>query len=244
MSAADASTWMARLASLAVVIAALELLVVRRALGEQGSFRWSILGRDYGPRLRTLLTPVFGTRGITAILVLQLASGVALPLVAHPLVPAMAAATTLAIAVRFRGTFNGGSDSMLLVVLVALALPGRSGLALAAIQLVLSYAIAGLAKLGDPAWRRGTALATLVQLPHYAVPRALAPLLSGRLGRVTAFAMLAFECTFPLALVDPAACTAYLAVGAAFHLGNAITFGLNRFLWTWLAAYPALMYWS
>ncbi len=244
MTTLDAHAWMARLASVAVVIAALELLVVRRALGDGGVFRWSILAREYPALLRTLLAPIFGARGIVLVIALQLVSGLALPLVAHPAVPAIAAATTFAIAVRFRGTYNGGSDSMLLVVLVALALPGRIGLALAAIQLVLSYAIAGVAKLGDPAWRRGTAPAVLVTIPHYAVPSWIAHLLAGPLGRIAAFAMLAFECTFPVALLHPTACVAYLAVGAAFHLTNAVAFGLNRFLWTWLAAYPALLYWT
>jgi len=35
-----------------------------------------------------------------------------------------------------------------------------------------------------------------------------------------------------------------LAIGAAFHLANAFAFGLNRFLWAWLAAYPALWFWA
>jgi hypothetical protein len=29
-----------------------------------------------------------------------------------------------------------------------------------------------------------------------------------------------------------------------FHLFNALALGLNRFLWAWLAAYPALLFWS
>ena len=55
--------------------------------------------------------------------------------------------------------------------------------------------------------------------------------------------MLAFECSAPIVLVDPTVCVAWLAIGAAFHLVNAVVFGLDRFLWTWLAAYPALLYW-
>jgi hypothetical protein len=31
-------------------------------------------------------------------------------------------------------------------------------------------------------------------------------------------------------------------VAAAFHLANACLFGLNRFLWIWLAAYPPLLW--
>jgi len=27
-----------------------------------------------------------------------------------------------------------------------------------------------------------------------------------------------------------------------FHLGNACIFGLNRFFWVWLAAYPSILW--
>jgi hypothetical protein len=33
-----------------------------------------------------------------------------------------------------------------------------------------------------------------------------------------------------------------LALAAAFHLANACLFGLNRFFWVWLAAYPSLIW--
>jgi hypothetical protein len=81
-------------------------------------------------------------------------------------------------------------------------------------------------------------------LPQYRVPGRLRAVLS-RPGpaRLAAWAMLGFECGFPLALVDPVLCGALLAAGACFHLANAIAFGLDRFLWAWLAAYPALLYW-
>ena len=114
-----------------------------------------------------------------------------------------------------------------------------------AAQLVLSYFIAGISKLRDPAWLRGTALPQLVQLPQYAVPAWAAALLSRpTLAALAAWAMLAFECASPAALVDPTVCAALLAFGATFHLVNAIVFGLNRFLWAWPAAYPALVYWA
>jgi hypothetical protein len=159
---------------------------------------------------------------------------------------------SLAISIRFRGTYNGGSDAMLIVVVLALGIarsapgPGgaAAGLAYAAAQLVLSYFIAGIAKLREPAWRAGAALPALVRLPHYRAPRwAIAMLSRPVIARWASRAILAFECGIPLAFAHPAACTALLAVGAAFHLGNAIVFGLDRFLWTWLAAYPALIYW-
>jgi hypothetical protein len=61
---------------------------------------------------------------------------------------------------------------------------------------------------------------------------------------IAGWLMLGFECGAPLALTGRTACLALLAFGAGFHVVNAVVFGLNRFLWTWLAAYPALLYWA
>lgn len=51
-----------------------------------------------------------------------------------------------------------------------------------------------------------------------------------------------FELAFPLALATRPTLVAALALAALFHLANACLFGLNRFFWTWLAVYPALIW--
>jgi hypothetical protein len=235
--------WMTRLAAFATALAALELLVARRALSDTGVFAWPVLRRDYArPWLADRL---FSYRATLVLLATQLVVALALPW--FPAGAWLLFATSLAISVRFRGSFNGGSDSMLLVVMLSLAVahtfPAHADLALGycALQLALSYVIAGLAKLRDPAWRTGRALAILVELPQYRVPRRLARA-AARLTRIASWAILVFELAFPLVLAGPLATTILLAVGAAFHLANALVFGLDRFLWTWLAAYPALLY--
>lgn len=258
MTAATAITWMARLAGIAAAISALELLVVRRALADDGVFRWATLRRDLAraPAVMRAIADTLGSyRGTLLVLGVQLVAAIALALpgLEHPAPAWLVFACALTISVRFRGSYNGGSDSMLLVVVLAVALarsaPGTgielAALAYCAAQLVLSYFIAGISKLRDPAWLRGTALPQLVQLPQYAVPAWAAALLSRpTLAALAAWAMLAFECASPAALVAPTVCAALLAFGATFHLVNAIVFGLNRFLWAWPAAYPALVYWA
>ena len=249
--------WMTALVAVALAVAALELLVVRRALADDGVFAWPVLRRDYAPWLRAIAGVLFSYRGTLAILVVQLAAALALLATAtsDSLLGAIsawtAAAASLAISVRFRGSYNGGSDSMLLAVLIGLAVARtatdvsivRGALAYVAVQLVLSYVLAGIAKLRDPAWRAGRALALLVELPQYRVPRRLVAIAKRpSIGRLGTWAILAFELAFPIAFLHPTACIAMLAIGAAFHVANAAVFGLNRFLWTWIAAYPALIY--
>ncbi len=152
--------------------------------------------------------------------------------------------------VRFRGSFNGGSDTMTFVVGLPLVVqslfpehPAVSALAIAAIatQLLLSYLLAGVAKLRSPLWRDGSALAILVSREHYQVPPWFKRFAARRtVSRLLSCAVLVFECTAPLALLNRNTCYGYLALALLFHLGNAVTLGLNRFVWAWLAAFPCL----
>lgn len=232
MTLDEAIAWTSRLAAIAAGIAALELAWVHRA--------WR-----RGPLAR-------GHAWITAVAVaLLLASAATLPWTTSPVPAWLGAASHIALTMRFRGSYNGGSDAMLWVVLLSLALArtapdgelARAGLAYVAAQLVLSYVVAGIAKLGDARWRDGTALAIIARFPRYGAPAWLSRVIAGPVGRVLAWALLAFELGFPLALLHRDACVVLIGVGVGFHLGNAIAFGLNRFLWTWIAAYPALYFW-
>ncbi|MBS2035682.1 hypothetical protein JST97_11895 [bacterium] len=129
---------------------------------------------------------------------------------------------TLLSAIRFGGSLNGGSDYMTLVILSSLLLPwGRIYLA---VQLTLSYVVAGLVKIRLPEWRNGKTLTLLTGLPAF-----------------LSLPMLLWECSFPLAWSSPRLLWLYLAVGVCFHLCNAKILGLNRFFWIWLAAYWRLI---
>jgi hypothetical protein len=153
---------------------------------------------------------------------------------------------------RWRGTFNGGSDFMTTIVLAALAVAGwgrahplwpSGALLYAAVQAATSYFLAGVAKLRRPAWRDGRALRFFAAHSVFAAPpwpgglwRSLAA--TRALGWLT----LAFECGFPLALLVPSLTLPWLALGLIFHAANAWLLGLNRFFFAWAATYPALWY--
>ncbi|MBF9035723.1 HTTM domain-containing protein [Rhodobacterales bacterium HKCCE2091] len=150
---------------------------------------------------------------------------------------------------RFRGPYNGGADKMLLLGLTCTAaarlLPGMADVAVAylAVQVVLSYAVSGWVKLRNPDWRNGTALSEVFGFSAYPVSSDLRALGSRpRLMAVASAAVIGFELAFPLALLTAPTLFAALAMAAAFHLANAVLFGLNRFLWAWLAAYPAVIW--
>jgi hypothetical protein len=254
LSEADALLWMERLLAAAVALQSLELLLVRRAFADDGVLRWATLRRDFAelPRpLRQTLDVLLSYRSFVLCVGLRLAAALALPWLEARLVLPCLLLTTLLVCVRFRGRYNGGSDSMTVVVLISLSLarlwPSRSlelaGLAYAATQLTLSYFVAGLCKLRERSWRSGEALSLLLAAPAYA--RAGARLsLSPRLAFVAAWIVMAFECAFPTAWLGGGPCLALLATALSFHLINGWLLGLNQFLWAWLAAYPALIFWT
>ncbi len=159
--------------------------------------------------------------------------------------------TSVVLFARYDGPYNGGSDRMGTLLLVGLwfahVLPvpawRAAALAYVAVQLIASYFLAGVAKAANPAWRDGRALRDVFAFSVYPVSRDLRALAQRR-AWLTAlgWGVLAFELVFPLALLDGRALVMALALAFAFHLMNAALFGLDRFVWVWLAAYPLLLW--
>lgn len=152
---------------------------------------------------------------------------------------------------RFQGPYNGGSDTMTVLVLLCLWLshlaPTRYwqeiALGYLAIQLTLSYFQSGWVKVVNPDWRSGRALQQVFAVSAYPVSEnvrlwAQRP----QLMLVMSWAVMVFELLFPLALFNQTWLMVALAIAALFHFANACLFGLNRFFWIWLAAYPAILW--
>lgn len=157
----------------------------------------------------------------------------------------------LAILHIFQGPYNGGADRMSLLILSCLCLahlaptPRWQELAFGylALQLILSYFISGGVKLLNPEWRNGQALRDVFQFSAYPVSESLRQLSqSARLLQTMSWAVILFELLFPLALISSGSLTVVLIIAAIFHLTNAFLFGLNRFFWIWVAAYPSIIW--
>jgi uncharacterized membrane protein len=152
---------------------------------------------------------------------------------------------------RFAGPYNGGSDRMALLgatlLMLSYMLPTEYlrelALGYLALQVVLSYAISGWVKIVNPAWRNGRALLDVFAFSEYPVSENLRCLAAyAKLLFAASWAVMLFELAFPLALMSQRLLLIALAIGASFHLANACLFGLNRFLWIWLATYPSLLW--
>jgi len=152
---------------------------------------------------------------------------------------------------RCDGPYNGGSDRlavlMLFCLLLANVLPQLRWRELAlgylAAQLLLSYAMAGWVKIVNPDWRNGRALNDVFAFSAYPVSENLRTLAQKpRLLFCASWGVMLFELLFVFSLLDARALHIALAVAALFHVANALLFGLNRFVWVWIAAYPSLLW--
>lgn len=256
LSLADALGWCARLSALSVALQTLELLQVRAAFADEGVWSWPVLKEEHAALplpLRGLFALLLPYRAFLALLLVRLPLALLLGLGALWAAPLLLV-SQLAIGARFRGTFNGGSDYMTVAVLLGLSLGAagaihpllvKVGLAYVAVQLVLSYFVAGCVKVVQPAWRSGEALLELLTSNRYGTPAWLSKLVAvPAAARLLALTVLTLESIFPLSLVGPHLAVPLLAGAALFHLANAFAFGLNRFLFAWVSAYPALLYFS
>ena len=152
---------------------------------------------------------------------------------------------------RFQGPYNGGTDRMSTLTLLCITLihwiPSEAAQQIIfgylALQLVWSYVMAGLVKIVNPEWRSGRALQDVFRFSIYPASENLRVWTDRPRALLTAsWAVMLLEILFPLFLLSQATLVIGLSLAMLFHLSNAYFFGLNRFVWAWLAAYPSLLW--
>lgn len=147
--------------------------------------------------------------------------------------------------VRWFGCFNGGSDYMntLLLWTTSFGLYSQRAAHIAlwviAIHVCWSYFRSGLVKIKSPSWRKGKALSYFVHSHMYEKTSFLT---HSFFVKIVSYSVITFEIFFPLALFSAHSAFVFCGIGVLFHIANAYVFGLNRFLWAWTIAYPALFY--
>ena len=161
--------------------------------------------------------------------------------------------THVLVCIRFRGSLNGGSDAMTAMVLLGAWISylfkkesfASAGLVWISVNVLLSYGRAALAKIRQSDWRDGTAMPAFFQQSFFDDIRAMGSRLSPALAKNLGLALIAFE----FALVfSPFATGSVLSsiflIAILFHFANFWAFGLNRFFWAWIAAWPSIYFLS
>jgi hypothetical protein len=263
LTAEDALRLSSAGAGLALLLNSAELIAAYGIMADDGLLSWRVSRVQTRWRARRRMSSGFALTmtaprfrrvlwvrlGIACGLLVSCATGTGLG-VSLPI------ALVAALAVSVRSPYGlDGAFQMTIVILVAFslgeigqALGSRHALDLAvgtvALQLALSYAIAGFAKAVSPMWWEGRALRGIMLTQTYGAPGLFGRIAtSDALWRLPSRFIIAFELVlgcFPL--LPTSAAVAVLAVGVAFHAGNAAVMGLNDFLVSFLAAYPAAIY--
>ena len=252
-----ALTLSARFLAVALVLQTVELLQIRHAYRDDGIWRWKTLEKEFrifSSTFQKLLNLTLCMPNFTYTLIARLIAALVAFFIFEPVSLLILFVTSLLVCLRWRGTFNGGSDYMTIVILLSLLVsalfPENDAVALGAVwyislQTISSYFVSGVAKLKRKNWRNGTALPGFVDTAVYGSPTMLKTFLAiPGMGLVASWGIIVFECSLPAAILHPAYCIIYVTLALAFHLANFYLFGLNRFLYVWLAAYPAMLFCS
>ena len=240
----------------AVLLQSIENAALARMPIVQNAWSWPSIARDAAglPHwLRQSFDLAFSRSGFFALTILQgLLAIAALAGIFDGLVyPALFLSLFLS-AIRFRGSICGGSDSMTLVLGSAFAVHALFGetsaadhwlLAYIAAQSTLSYLVSAAVKFRSAGWRSGRAVRDHLVDSDYDVPARVRRALQPPAFRSTlAWLTMLFESSVVLLYAVPAVAPYWLALGVFFHLANFAVLGLNRFVFVWIATYPALLW--
>lgn len=261
MDAVAVASLVGAICAIGVLIDSAELLVIRHQLQPGGIYDWHVLRTsqpsfDHLPSAR-LANQVFGYPQVLVLPMVQIVAATVLVTVAvlgRPGALGAAAAAVILVARMLLYARNqygqDGSDQMILVVMMGVSVAQAANdqqvaaiaMAYVAGQLLLSYVVAGTAKAISPIWRSGDAMIGVLSTEGYGVPSLGATLARHRrIARGLCWWVIVFECGCPLLLVLGAPGSVVLiAAGLAFHVGIAALMGLNVFLWSFAAAYPAV----
>jgi hypothetical protein len=203
------------------------------------------------PAVRLQEQLLFVPRLILSLLLLAVGLGASLPGLSLSVLTLALVANHLLILPFFNGPYNGGADRMGLLILLCLAcattLPEPAWRELAfgylGLQLLLSYFMAGWVKVANRDWRSGRALRDVFLFSAYPAGENIRRWAGNpRLLLGAGWAVILFELAFPLTFLSRPALLAGLVVAAMFHGANACLFGLNRFFWIWICAYPSILW--
>jgi hypothetical protein len=259
--AIDCASYMAILASIGVIINSIEYLRAEKTFSPAGLLNWSVCKVGYRVTCHGLFSAildcVFTKVSFKALMIARIAICMYLCIYSresHVLLFCSALILISSLLINLRHSFGrDGSDQMLVIVfagLVAYSLTSERvrvmGFLFVAIQVTLSYVVAGYAKLISQPWLQGNAIVGILGTRCYGAPDKLRPVIARclpPLARSICWLVISFECSFAAIWFVPSyIAIAFLIAGLMFHVGIAVLMGLNVFLWAFAATYPAVWY--
>jgi hypothetical protein len=262
LTAMQAIEWVIRFLAVYILIDSGEKLYNFREFRGDGFFSWQALRthRFFTTRssvTRRSLDRLFDFRSWLFLLLLRGLGGVwLLCLPQHPVITPVCLLVLFIVGslMNFRHTPYGTETENRFALMLCGALLLRSlvptelltviSLWFIALQSCLSYMTAGVTKWLNPDWKKGNGIMDVINSSDL-VPLERTQLFFGRnpgFGKLLAWATIAFECLFPLALLGSPFVWLFLTGGVLFHLGIAVWLRLGKFFWVWMATYPAIIF--
>lgn len=245
------------LSSISIIISAFEWFALKQHLMSNGIFSWTIRSLSIKNKLqKKYINLLFNYPNLLSLYVIQILAGITIFFSKnHPISISICCGiiSLISITLNFR-TKEGlyGADKMSRLILITGALcfifPTLKiiffGLYFISFQLILSYGTAGWIRLFQPKWRDGSDLKLVLRQHTYSNKIIWRLIENNRFPlKSTAILILVFECSFVISLFLPTPFFfIYIIFGIIFHLTNAIVMGLNTFVWSFLSAYPAIIW--
>ena len=242
--------------ALSAGIQTLEYLRMRPAMNQHGLWSWAIQRQDIPNAFaQKMFDGLFSENIFTALLWARLFALFSLVFLGANLGNVtFLFISNLAVLIRWRGAFNGGSDFMTLVVLTGLLisqwvayledpeLGWRACFWYISIQSMTSYFVSGAVKLLRPEWRNGSAMRIFLNAAIHGPLHEGHALRKPWLATLGSWTFILWECAAPLALLDTRLALVFCVIALLFHFLVFWFFGLNRFFWAWVASFPAIVW--
>lgn len=252
----DGAATAGRLTAVGALVGSLEELNRREDGGDRSLFSWPVRQTALRAFRRRSLAPLWSLiepRRYPILLAGRvLCAGVVLlaPDTSRVRGPALVGLTVSGLLKSYRNSYGSdGSDQLSFITFASLAtahLPGLTAgqravpLHFVGFQSVLSYTVAGVAKLLSTQWRDGSAIEGIFRTRTYG-DAGFYRMIKDRpaAARALSWTVIVAETMTPIVLVlPPAGRRAVLGLAGLFHLGNARYMGLNRFFWAFTGTYP------
>ncbi len=111
------------------------------------------------------------------------------------------------------------------------------------VQLLLSYFVAGIAKISSQTWRSGNAIKRIMRTSSYATPQVAQFTSNNKVSFLASWATILFEILCPfLILFGQQGSVLLISLGVLFHISVSLSMGLSTFLWAFGATMPLVYY--
>lgn len=241
------------------IIATGELLRYYRIYKHDGLMAWNL--QRSGPKLaayvrKLKLDFVCKYPNVLFVLIIRFLSAIALiPIILlhQSAVILLVLITVINLLMQIRNSqSNDGSDQMATVCYIALLFANviNTGTSMScalffiAAQAVLAYGTSGFLKMQKIGWYNGEYVIDILKTSSYGNKKALAITQKSKsvakaLGMMVVYGDCLLSVSF---LFPPHICMLILVFGVCLHIGIGRIMGLNTFLWSYIATYPAIYY--